>query len=446
LLDPGASFALGRRNRLRYVCRYTLSMRRLLLAVMLVTGFAAPVIPAGEYRTRRAALRKDLDGTLILFGKTEGSDDLYGFIQEANFYYLTGWSEPGALLLLTPSDEVLFLPRHKARRERFTGKRAAADDPNARAATGFDTVFGLEKFESQLDKALSAYENAYVLPGQPDSEKLKARYPFREFANAAPSIAKLRAKKSPAEVEAIQHTTDISILGHRAAWNRMAAGLFEYQLAATVTNQYMENGCERHAYAPIVGSGPNGTILHYDANRRRMDRGELVVMDTAAECSEYASDITRTVPVSGKFNARQRELYEIVLGAQKAAIGAIKPGVRMGGGPPGTNPGADAETNTLTRIATNYINSHGKDLHGQPLGKYFIHGLGHSVGLEVHDGLIPGPLEAGMVITIEPGLYIPEEGIGIRIEDVVLVTENGAKILSAALPKEPDEIEKALAR
>src|SRR5207302_3153288 len=143
---------------------------------------------------------------------------------------------------------------------------------------------------------------------------------------------------------------------------RIAAGLYEYQLAATVTNVYMENGCERHAYAPIVGSGPNGTILHYDANKRRMDRGEVVVMDTAAECSEYASDITRTVPVSGKYSARQRELYEIVLGAQKAAIAAIKPGVRIGATPTGTSPAANAEGGTLTRIATDYINSHGKDL------------------------------------------------------------------------------------
>jgi len=166
-----------------------------------------------------------------------------------------------------------------------------------------------------------------------------------------------------------------------------------------------------------------------------MDRGEVVVVDAAAECSHYASDITRSVPVTGKFTARQRELYEVVLGAQKAAIAAVKPGVRMSG-----------EGNTLTKIARDYIESHGKDLHGAPLGKYFTHGLGHNVGLQVHDPGYATALEAGMVITIEPGVYIPEENIGIRIEDVVLVTENGARVLTAALPKEPDEIEKALAK
>jgi Xaa-Pro aminopeptidase len=163
-------------------------------------------------------------------------------------------------------------------------------------------------------------------------------------------------------------------------------------------------------------------------------------MDTAAECSDYASDVTRTIPVSGKFSPRQRELYDVVLGAQKAAIAAVKPGVRLGG-PPG-----DEEPQGLKRIALDYINSHGKDGHGQPLGKYFTHGLGHQVGLDVHDASVAGPLEAGMVITVEPGIYIPEEGIGIRIEDVVLVTDKGSRVLSAALPREPDEIEKALAK
>jgi Xaa-Pro aminopeptidase len=166
-----------------------------------------------------------------------------------------------------------------------------------------------------------------------------------------------------------------------------------------------------------------------------MDSGEVVVMDAAAECGHYASDITRTAPVSGRFTPRQREIYEVVLGAQKAAIAAIKPGARMWG-----------EDGSITKIARDYINSHGQDSHGKPLGKYFTHGLGHPVGIDVHDPMVNEPLEAGMVITVEPGIYIPEENIGVRIEDVVLVTENGAKVMSAALPKEPDQVEKALAK
>ena len=199
---------------------------------------------------------------------------------------------------------------------------------------------------------------------------------------------------------------------------------------------YLMDGCRRSAYAPIVGSGPNSTTLHYSRNSRRMDEGEVVVMDVAAECENYASDITRTVPANGKFTARQREIYEIVLGAQRAAIAAVKPGMTL----------TKKTPNNLYQIAYDYINTHGKDLHGEPLGKYFTHGLSHHVGLDVHDESdTTAPLKAGMVITIEPGIYIPEENIGVRIEDVVLVTETGAKVLSGALPVDPDEIERVIA-
>jgi Xaa-Pro aminopeptidase len=168
-----------------------------------------------------------------------------------------------------------------------------------------------------------------------------------------------------------------------------------------------------------------------------VDSGVLVLMDVAGECSMYASDITRTVPANGKFTSRQRELYQIVLGAQQAVIDAVKPGMTLGRNSP----------NSLNKIAVEYFNNHGKDLHGKPLGTYFTHGIGHHVGLDVHDPRDPEiPLAANMVVTVEPGLYIPEEGIGIRIEDVVLVTVNGAKVMSSALPRDPAEIEKILAQ
>jgi Xaa-Pro aminopeptidase len=224
---------------------------------------------------------------------------------------------------------------------------------------------------------------------------------------------------------------------HRAAWKRTAPGLYEYQVANSMTAVYFESGCERSAYTPIVGSGPNSVVLHYSQNRRRMDAGEVLLMDVAAECGGYTSDITRTIPVNGKFTKRQREIYDIVLGAQKAAIAAIKPGMSL----------ARTGPNSLYKIAYDYINTHGKDKHGEPLGKYFTHGLGHHVGLEVHDAGEPyAPLEEGMVITVEPGIYLPEEGLGVRIEDMVLVTKDGFKVLSDALPKEAGEIERAVSK
>jgi Xaa-Pro aminopeptidase len=392
-------------------------------------------MPLDEFKTRRANLRKSLEGVLVLFAHVEGRDEVFRLEEDPNFYYLTGWSQPGARLLITPDRELLFLPHHNEHAERFQGRRASAEDADARALTGFDDIRPIEKFESELDQALSQHDQIFAPLNEPATEKLKTRYPFREISDAAPLVTKLRVKKSPAELAAIQHATDVSIEAQRAAWKRMAPGLSEYQIASVLWSTYIESGCEGVAYSPIVGSGPNSTVLHYSANQRRMDRGEVVVMDAAAQCADYASDITRTIPVVGKFSARQREIYEIVLGAQKAAIAALKPGARMSG------PG-----DTLTKIARDYMDAHGRDLHGEPLGKYFIHGLGHPVGLQVHDPNVDGPLEAGMVVTVEPGIYIPEENIGVRIEDVVLVTENGAKVLSAALPKEADEIEKAVAK
>ncbi len=416
-----------------------------LFSVLLIIGSAgfapAPLpgkAPLDEFRARRAALRKSLsaegaDGVLLLKGQPEAYDRIFRFQQAPDFYYLTGWNEPGAALLMTPSDEILFLPSHNERAEKYSGQRTSAEDADAHAVTGFENVLPMEKLEAQLDLALGSHSRLYAPWTESYAGQLRSRYPFREVADATPLVARLRVKKSETEIAAIQHATDVSIEAHRAAWKRLAPGQYEYQVAASLQYSFLDQGCEGPAYSPIVGSGPNGAILHYMSNRRHMDRGELVVVDAAAQCDSYASDITRTVPVGGKFTPRQREIYQIVLGAQKAAIAAVKPDVWLAG-----------SGESLTKIARDYINTHGKDVHGAPLGKYFTHDIGHQVGLEVHDARSDGPLEAGMVITIEPGVYIGEEKLGVRIEDVVLVTPNGAKVLSAALPKEPDEIEKAV--
>ncbi|MCS6951518.1 MAG: Xaa-Pro peptidase family protein [Bryobacteraceae bacterium] len=422
---------------------------RLLVALALLAGETvwARAIPHEEFRARREALRKALpDGVTVLFGRAErDAEDLRsGFAQEPNFLYFTGWQEPGAILLVAPAtgeapaQEVLFLPDRNPDRERYTGRRVDAGDPDARAVTGFEEVLPVRSFESRLFRALEAYRRVYVLAGTAGAEKVRAMLPLRELSDATEAIGRLRLKKSAREIELIRRSVQVTIEAHRDVWRRLKPGLFEYQVVSTLVGGFLERGCERPAYTPIVGSGPNALVLHYSGIFRRMEAGELLLIDSAAECAGYAADITRTIPVSGKFTPRQRELYELVLQAQQAAIAAVKPGAYLRRGEP----------NNLTDLVRDYFDRHGKDLRGNPLGKYFTHGIGHHVGLEVHDAgklLMAGPLEPGMVITVEPGLYIPEEGIGIRIEDVVLVTERGAEVLSASLPRDPDAIERELA-
>ncbi len=408
------------------------------LALLALPALASDKISLDEYRNRRADLRKaNGDAVTILFGKVEkdGGDLRSGFFQEANFYYLTGWTEPGAILVMTPSSEVLLIPRRNREQEKWTGPKLSPEDTGVQTATGFESVLPVEQFEAGLFKWAEAGKRIFTLFDEPQSDALRKLLPLRVFEDAKTPIARLRMKKSPAEIALIQHATDATLDAHRAAWNKIRPGVTEFQVAATMAGVYFGAGCERHAYAPIVGSGPNGAILHYSKNARTIDRGELVLMDVAAECSMYASDVTRTVPASGKFNGRQRELYQIVLGAQQAVIDAIKPGMMLG----------KLSPNSLNQIAVDYFNSHGKDKHGNPLGKYYTHGVSHHVGLDVHDPMDPSlPLAPNMVITVEPGLYIPEEGIGIRIEDMVLVTENGAQLMSSKLPRTVDEIEKIL--
>lgn len=417
----------------------------ILLAFFLCTIAAA----SPEYGIRRQTLRKALPpAVIVLFGNAAGPDDEFAsYEQEPNFYYLTGWKEQGAVLLIDPRREVLFLPRHDARREKMWGPQAGPDDAGVRERSGFATVLPVDRLEAELRGSLQRWELLYLMPPQERSLTVAARQrngflglPLPgavRMADVQPELTRLRMKKSPEEIELIQHAVDATVTAHLAAWKDVAPGKYEYQVAVRMQSVYLDQGCERNAYPPIVASGPNALYLHYDRIDRRIGTGELLLMDVGAECAGYAADVTRTIPVSGKFSARQREIYDIVLGAQKAVIAAVRPGMTIGRDTP----------RSLYRIAYEYLNSHGKDLHGGSLGKYFVHGISHHIGLEVHDpGDLDAPLEAGMVISVEPGLYIPEEQIGVRIEDMVLVTDDGARVLTAALPREAAEIEKALVR
>jgi Xaa-Pro aminopeptidase len=262
---------------------------------------------------------------------------------------------------------------------------------------------------------------------------------YTAWVDARPLIARLRMTKDAGELQFITHATDASEAGHRAALKAIHPGVTEREIAALIQYEYGKRGCERSAYAPIVGSGLYSTVLHYSEDSGTMQSGDVVVMDVGGEYSMYATDITRTAPVNGRFSSRQREIYNIVLGAQEAAIKAFQSGhSRLSGD----------SADSLYKVAMDYINAHGKDSHGGPLGKYFIHGLGHHVGLNVHDANDPAAvLDKGMVFTLEPGIYIPEEKLGVRIEDLFYVDQNGKLVmLTHDLPRTADEVEKSMVK
>lgn len=412
--------------------------------------------PSAEYQARRAKVRATIDAPLVIFGYTghEDASEVAVFYQEPYFYYLSGHDEPGAALVLLPGAphakpaegprEVLYLPARDLDEEKWEGPKLGPDDPGITEKTGFEAVEPFDRLKTDLDKLAKIYPDFYTLiapadeDGYPHFTKmnqwLRDALPHSMLRDITPTLDAMRQLKSPGELALMQKAIDLSIDAHLDAMRQMRPGLFEYQIAARMKEIHEWGGCEREAYSPIVGAGFDSTVLHFSSLDHEIKDGDLVVIDVGGEYGGYAADITRTLPANGKFTPRQREIYDIVFGAQNAAIDAIKPGALLYG--------AD---NSLQQIAANYINTHGHDQEGRPLGRYFIHGVSHHLGLDVHD---PGdrtrPLEPGMVVTVEPGIYIPEENLGVRIEDDILVTKDGHQILTARLPRAPDEIEKIM--
>ena len=419
-----------------------------LLLWILVVGTSANGIDPAEFRARRQAYSaRTSDGVTVLFNTLE--EDLREFTTDKNFYYLSGASFPGAILVLSPSHsqqkETLFIPERDLAQEKWTGPKLAPGAETARQL-GIDRVLGLEQFQSELTALMAGQNKIYaVVPDRkgkaPPSiqeghlSRLRALFPFAEMVTAAAPIAHLRMSKSAVELTLIKRAIQITVAAHGAASRAVADGRPEYEVEAALEFEFRRAGA-RPAFPSIVGSGPNSVILHYDKNDRQMRQGELVVVDIGAEFREYAADITRTYPVGGKFSARQREIYGIVLAAQEAALKEVKPGVPIG------------KTSPIHRASYEYIDRHGKDQKGNALGQYFIHGTSHHLGLDVHDAVSEPNrvLEPGMVITVEPGVYIPDENLGVRIEDVVVVTETGYELLTRDLPRTPDEIERLMAR
>jgi len=447
---------------------------RMTLFVLLMAAqvtYAFDSVPKAEYRERRVKLAAELHGgSAVIFAAHEPPMEYQDYRQDEDFFYLTGSNEPGSALLVigdgpatttrlgtvVPAHsyrEILFLPMRNPVREKYTGPKTDAATPGARELLGIDEVM-----------PLSALPGFYATFLGEDIRRAKEVWTQQDMGVASATLGftasvlgtddpppthdvralteQLRMVKSPAEIALIQKATDASIASQLAGMRAIKPGVRERTIAGIEVGTMLAEGCERVSYPPIVGSGINSTTLHYSTNSKTMEKGDVVVIDAAGEYSMYASDLTRTMPVDGHFTARQKEIYTIVLGAQQAARDAFVAGKSKMGS---IDHRADPEV-TLDKVAFDYINTHGKDLHGQPLGKYFLHTLGHSVGIDVHDPYdYDKPFVIGSVFTIEPGLYIPEEKIGVRIEDTFYVDASG-KLMDFAekLPHTAEEVEAAM--
>jgi Xaa-Pro aminopeptidase len=459
--------AILSRHRARFPRRPILkicasSLARSVSILVLFSSAGAPVHARfrqsnSEYQASRAKLRSLVQNPIVIFGYSghESSSEVAVFFQEPYFYYLTGHDEPGAALVIVPESpndrstplpkEILYLPPRDIAQEKWDGPKLGPLDPGIAEKTGFQTVEPIANLQDDLQKLAKLYPRfSTLLPPQQEEGyphfgisvgMIRTAVPHEQLVDVTSQVDALRQVKSPGELSLMQKAIDLSVDAHLDAMKTMHAGSFEYQVAARMQQIHEMGGCSREAYAPIVGAGFNSTVLHYSGLNDPIANGDMVVIDVGGEYGSYAADITRTLPAGGKFTPRQREIYDIVLGAQNAAIAAVKPGALLYGG-----------SGSLQQIATDYINTHGRDKQGRTLGQYYPHGISHHLGLDVHD---PGdrsrPLEAGMVITVEPGIYIPEEKLGVRIEDDVLVTKEGHEILTARLPRTADEVESAMA-
>jgi Xaa-Pro aminopeptidase len=405
---------------------------------------------------------------------TRSNDSNFRFRQDSDFYYLTGFEEPESIAVINPSDTenpyTLFVRPRDPEKEVWDGRRAGVD--GAIEQFGASIAFPIEEFEDKVADMVSGATNLYyrVGNGNADLDEIvinsirriraqgrKGKSAPQSIIDTAAVVHEMRLIKSEEEIELMQRAADIAAEGHIEAMKAARPGMKEYEIEALLEYNFRRNGAAAPAYTSIVGSGANATVLHYVTNDGTLNDGDLLLIDAGAEYRGYASDITRTFPVSGRFSPAQRDIYGLVLDTQMACVEMVRPGV--------TNDeikqrSIEMLTEGMVRLGL-LQGDPAKLIEEEKYKQFYMHGLGHYLGLDVHDvGRYyhkdePRKLEAGMVMTVEPGLYvaaetknIPEKylGIGVRIEDDVLVTEDGPRVLSSKAPKQVDEIEALTAR
>jgi Xaa-Pro aminopeptidase len=424
-----------------------------------------------QAKQRREEFMQRIKGGVAVFPAApmfiRNNDVEHEYRQDTDFYYLTGFEEPGAIAVLAPDNEehkfVLFVQPKDREREVWTGWRAGEE--GAKQDYLADAAFTIDKFDAEFPKLAAKTDSLYYRFGDPlfDERIVKFMRGFQRerqrngthpkaIIDPAETLHEMRLVKSSEDLDLLRRAVDITGEGHIEAMKTLQPGLYEYEIEAVLRYIFRRNGSPRHGYAPIVGAGANATVLHYITNNSLIKDGDLLLIDAGAEYGYFTGDVTRTTPASGRFTKEQAEIYQLVLNAQLASIEAVKPGATF-----------QDPHDTTVRVLVEGLLRLGllegdaeEIIKEEKYKKFYMHRTSHWLGMDVHD-VAPykvadewRKLEPGMVMTIEPGLYIAEDledvdpryrGIGIRIEDDVLVTCEGRDVLSARVPKTIEEIE-----
>jgi len=420
-----------------------------------------PISPQLFQHNRQRFMRKMQPDSIAIFPSSDRmprtGDTFFPFRQDSALFYLSGLDQEGTVLVLFPDcakegfQEVAFVQRTDKFTEMYEGKKLTKEQ--ARAISGIDRIYWLDEMDRILHELILLAKRIYLNINEHDryrsdvmthqmrfAKDLQERYPLHKYHRAQPILKKLFMIKAPMEVELIRRAVNITGQAFERVLRFVRPGRMEYEVEAEITHEFLRNGANGHAYDPIVASGKNTCILHYLENNQACREGDLLLLDFGAEYANYAADVSRTIPVSGRFSERQRAVYDAVLRCLKEARQLLLPGATIEEYHREVGRMVEHELLQLGLLDKTDLKKQSGELPAYK--RYFMHGTSHHIGLDVHDTSNRyAPLQAGMVFTCEPGIYIHEEGLGVRLENNILVTDEGPVDLTADIPIEAEAIE-----
>jgi Xaa-Pro aminopeptidase len=425
-----------------------------------------PLNPAIFVQNRKRFVSKLASNSIAIFNSNDelptNGDALHKFKQNSDLYWLTGIEQEDTMVVFFPNNpdknyrEVLVIVRPNEMKEKWDGHRLRIEE--AQKISGIKTVVFLDSLDALLQPWIHLAENIYLNTNENDRKasliatrdyryaaEMKVRYPLHNYMRCAPIMKELRAIKTAEEIEVMQTAMDITDNTFRRLLQFIEPGVMEYEIHAEIIHSFLMQRATGEAYGSIIASGDNARVLHYIENSRPCNDGDLILMDFGAEYGNYAADLTRTIPVNGKFSKRQKTVYNACLHLHKYAASILKPGISI---VDYTDKVGDEATTVFQKIGLiTKADVKNEDPANRAYRKYLYHGISHHLGIDVHDlGTRTEPIKVGMVFTIEPGIYIEEEKMGVRIENNFWITKNGNKDLMKNIPIEADEIERLMKR